>query len=222
MNIELDDGTSKEIDTVIFCTGYDLAIDYFDRETKQKLGYDESDYKFQYLLYKFTFHPLLENFAMVYQNEGIFLIASELQGKWASLVFSGKVQLPLKEEMFKFINGLEKKRQLKLKQQYPYGSQVDVIDILANELNISHDFEDLKVSNSELYNQLWNNVSLACQFRLERPSSIERLREINELKQKEYLFGDDDTENEASITEIAKVFNEEQKEHQVPIHLFRN
>jgi hypothetical protein len=50
---------------VIFCTGFDVNITYFEKEVLDLLEYDKKDYKFPYLLYKCTFHPELENMAMV-------------------------------------------------------------------------------------------------------------------------------------------------------------
>ncbi len=47
------------------CTGFDVTIEYFDEQVLKCLEYDRKDYKFPYLTYKCTFHPKLENMAMV-------------------------------------------------------------------------------------------------------------------------------------------------------------
>ncbi len=189
---------------------------------KKELGSDPNDYKFQYLLYKSTFHPSFKNLAMIYQNEGVFLIAAELQARWASLVFSGKLNPPENELMRREISKLAEKRDLNLRQQYPYGSQVDVIDSLAKEVGLAHDFEKIEREDPRLFRQLWNNATLACQFRLEEAESVEVLNEIDRLAAEEYTFEDDDSgKREVSISEIARKFKEKQFMYNVPMHLFR-
>lgn len=158
---------------------------------------------------------------MIYQNEGVFLIAAELQSRWASLVFSGKTNMPDHELMCQEINKLENKRKLNLQHQYPIGSQVDIIDGLGKQLGIHHDFEKLKVENPNLFNQLWNNVSLSCHYRLDRDETFGVLNEIDRLKNTEYIFKDNDERSEVSITEIADKFRQKQTQYKIPMHLFR-
>ncbi len=222
---KIEDGSYEKTDVIIFCTGYDLAIDYLSESNKKELGFssllDRNEYRFQYLLYKSTFHPSFKNLAMVYQNEGIFLIAAELQARWASLVFSGKLNLPDNELMQKYIQKLAKKRELKLNQQYPYGSQIDLIDELAKETGLKHDFEKIKKEDPILFSQLWNNVALGCHFRLDEKKSIEVLDEIQKLVDEEYIFDDDIDGKEESINKIALRFGERQSSYKIPIHLFK-
>ena len=173
-------------------------------------------------LYKSTFHPSFKNLAMIYQNEGVFLIAAELQARWASLVFSGKQNPPENELMRREISKLAKKRDLNLRQQYPYGSQVDMIDSLAKEVGLAHDFEKIEREDPRLFRQLWNNATLACQFRLEEAESVEVLNEIDRLAAEVYTFEDDGSgAREVSISEIARKFKEKQFMYNVPMHLFR-
>ena len=98
------------------CTGFDVAIEYFEQDTLNCLEYDKRDYKYPYLNYKCTFNPKLENMAMICQNDGLFFTCTELQSMWAAKVFSGKMKLSSKEEMELEINKAREKRKLNLKE----------------------------------------------------------------------------------------------------------
>lgn len=137
------------------CTGFDVAIEYFEQDTLNCLEYDKRDYKYPYLNYKCTFNPKLENMAMICQNDGLFFTCTELQSMWAAKVFSGKMKLPSKEEMEFEINKAREKRKLNLKLQFPYDHDA-LMDMLASELGILPDFDDIKEKDPELYDMIWN------------------------------------------------------------------
>jgi dimethylaniline monooxygenase (N-oxide forming) len=137
------------------CTGFDVAIEYFEQDTLNCLEYDKKDYKYPYLNYKCTFNPKLENIAMIGQNDGLFFTCIELQSMWAAKVFSGKMKLPSKEEMELEINKAREKRKLNLKLQFPYDHDA-LMDMLASELGILPDFNDIKEKDPELYDMIWN------------------------------------------------------------------
>ncbi|XP_077994782.1 flavin-containing monooxygenase 1-like isoform X3 [Glandiceps talaboti] len=91
----------KDIDAVIFGTGYDYSIPMVD----QSLIYDESK---NVKLYKYVFpvgsqHP--ERIAMVGMVEffGPVWQMTEIQARWVTKVFTGKVKLPDKECMLQDI-----------------------------------------------------------------------------------------------------------------------
>ena len=153
--VVLEDGSLEKADAVIVCTGYDVTIDYFDEDMLKTLEYDKEHYKAPYLLYKFTFHPELENMAMICQNDGLLFTCTELQCKWASLVFSGKKELASKEIMHREISEARDLRKLNLKRQFPYGHNI-VMDMLAKEANVLPDFDELKAKDPELYDMAWN------------------------------------------------------------------
>lgn len=216
------DNSFEKADVVIFCTGYDIPHEFFDNEIKETLGFSKSDhYKFQNMTYRCTFHPSIPNMAMIFQNEGFTFTSSELQTKWAASVFSGEIELPDKTVMLKEIEKLKKKRALNLNVQYPHGTQADMVDLFAKELGIQHKFEDLKQNNVDLFNKVWNNVTTPCQYRLDLQMSHDILDDIDYLGKQTYKFNDDDDRAEVSIREIAKVFNKNQPNLQVPLHLFK-
>ena len=188
------------------------------------MGYEPNtaDYKFQYLLYKNTFHPMLENMSMICQQEGLFLPTAELQGKWSALVFSGKKSLPAKEVMLEEINKIEKKRLLsKRRVQYPYGSQVDLVDEIASEIGILPDFDQLKAKEPDLYRKLWFNTSVPYHFRLDLKQARDCVNEIDELKKKVYKFDDDDEHAEISIAKLAVKFQDENRNYVINNHIFK-
>jgi len=74
---------------------------------------------------------------------------------WAAKVFSGKMKLPSKEKMELEINKARERRKEDLKLQYPYAHN-SLMDMLASELGILPDFNDIKEKDPELYDMIWN------------------------------------------------------------------
>jgi dimethylaniline monooxygenase (N-oxide forming) len=69
----LESGRFVEADAVIFCTGYEFNMDYFDESLNKRLKVDcDSYYKLQLLLSKYTFNPYVENLAMIGQIDGLY------------------------------------------------------------------------------------------------------------------------------------------------------
>jgi hypothetical protein len=84
----LNNGSFESADVILFATGYDCSsIKYLDKSVIDVFKVDTDYLKFQYALGKFTFHPDLDNFALIGQLEGLYYNGSELQGKLAALVF---------------------------------------------------------------------------------------------------------------------------------------
>ena len=92
--VRLHDGSVEKADVVLFCTGYKLCLDFFDESVLRTLKFNNKYDKFPILLYKYTFHPDLENLAMVGLTNGLFFTGFELQAKWAFKVFRGEKRLP--------------------------------------------------------------------------------------------------------------------------------
>lgn len=220
--IFLDDGSFEKADVVVFSTGYEPSIDYFNNGIKQIMGFNSNDHKFKYLLYKNTFHPQLENMSMICQQEGLFLPTAELQARWSALVFTGKRALPERDVMLKEIEKLSKRRQLSsTRLQYPYGSQVDLVDEIARQIGILPDFEQMKNEDPELYRKLWFNTSVPYHFRLDLQQARDDINELDRLKGEIYAFDDDDEQAEISIAELAKKFQEKNRNYVIHNHIFK-
>jgi len=89
------DKSSINIDSVIYCTGYNDIHEY-------QFFYDLLGEKAIPKLYENVFHPDLTNFALIGGIEANLSVwpTLELQGRWFSMVLSGKCKLPLKNTMF--------------------------------------------------------------------------------------------------------------------------
>jgi dimethylaniline monooxygenase (N-oxide forming) len=84
----LTDGSFESADAILFATGYDCSsINYLDDSVIDVFRVKTDYLKFQYALGLFTFHPDLDNFALIGQLEGLYYNGAELQGKLVSLVF---------------------------------------------------------------------------------------------------------------------------------------
>merc|ERR1712127_557575 len=105
------------------------------------------------------------------------------------------MKLPDHEIMNKEIKKNIDKRNRNFRAQYPYGSQVDLIDKLAKELELLPDFQKLKTENPKLYQQLWENVLMSCHFRINENISLDHLNNIESLVTKNYIFDDDNERN---------------------------
>ena len=191
----LEDGTSLEhIDAIICCTGYDSSIEYLEKQVVDCLKYrNDTNYKHQYTLSKFTFHPNVENLALVGQIDGLFFTGSELQAKLASLVFSGKIKMnrgEMRNEIEKIKSRMNSPSNRRL--QFPYGTYVEICDQLAKYMNLLPDLEALKASEPQIYHMLWNNSITSPQFRFKKKSQIavEAMNEVNEIVTRVYQIQD--------------------------------
>ncbi|XP_068688944.1 flavin-containing monooxygenase 5-like [Montipora foliosa] len=103
--VVFDDGSElRDVDVVIFCTGYKIDFKCIDQSILPV-----SDNKVD--LYKCVFTPNLSKPTLAvigcFQPHGAFFPLSELQARWATQVFSGKKFLPPKDVM---MGHIEKKR----------------------------------------------------------------------------------------------------------------
>lgn len=152
--VYLNDGSFLNVDAVIFCSGYDVNCEYFDRKTLEILDFDVEDSKCPFMTYKFTFHPDVDNLALMGLIDGLFFTCFELQAKWISLVFSGKKALPAKHLMKKEIEKLAKMRKSLKMNQYPFEFN-HLVDTLAFECDCLPDLARIKIEDPQLYNMLW-------------------------------------------------------------------
>jgi len=130
-------------DLKIYCTGYQLRLDYMHPDVKKTLQFAEDQLQ-PILLHKCTWHPNLPNMAFVGMYRGPYLPIMELQAKWATQVFSGKLPRPTNAAMQISLAHEKKLRELpkQLRPQFPHGDYVglrnDLTEVLKCRHNILH------------------------------------------------------------------------------------
>ena len=120
--VVFDDGSGvRNLDAVIFCTGYKIGFKFLDQSILPVI-----DNKVE--LYKYVFPPSLAKPTLAVigcvQLRGAVFPLSELQARWAALVFCGKKSLPPASIMMKDI----KKKRLEMEQRY-YASNRHTIQV---------------------------------------------------------------------------------------------
>jgi hypothetical protein len=180
----LDDGTFEQADIVIFATGYHLKLDFIDKNLLESMEFNGNDSLQPLILYKGMFHPDIEDFVCVGMIKEAICVVSELQGRWASLVFSGKVKLPSREVMIEGMNKEREFRTLEMKPQTPRLETLAIYaDEIAKEINLMPDFEYLKKFEPEIYRTLWEGPLCAVNYRLkeEKDIAVSVLHEIDRV-----------------------------------------
>jgi len=180
--IVLSDDTFLECDAVIYCTGYNKNIYKFLQLIQVK--YDSLSFKnkINYNLYKWTFHPDIMNLAFVGLATGLLFAGIELQAKWATMVFSGKIMLPSRLEMIKYINKVEEETNpLHLTLFYPNGGHLELCDSIAAEMDLLPNFDELKISDPHSYDLLWNYAMCAPQYLFKEDKEF-TLKIMNQIK----------------------------------------
>ena len=92
--VEFTDGSSEEIDLVIYCTGYKITFPFFDPELL-----DAPDNRIP--LYRRVVHPDLPGlyFIGLLQPLGAIMPLAEAQSEWVADLLEGKASLPSRERM---------------------------------------------------------------------------------------------------------------------------
>ena len=193
--VHLEDGTFEKVDAVIYATGYDLSVDFFEDHILKTLSYDlEKNYKHAIMLYKCTFHPDISNMAIVGQHDGLFFTGNELQSMWVTKVFSGKLNLPVRSIMMDFIAKECAKRDSGRRVQYPYGVHVSICDGIASEIDLLPDLNDIKEKQPDLFEMFDKNMIFSTQYIYKRNPelALRLMNEIDSLYKKSYTFSTDD------------------------------
>ena len=216
-SISLEDNSIIEpLDAVIYSTGYTAGyFEFFDENTLKNLNYVSNvHYKHPIVLYKNTFHPSVKNLAFIGQQEGLFFNGAELQAKWASEVFSGKIELPTKEQMNQFIDKEIKKRNQNRQSQYPCGPHVLLSDNIANEMNLLPNFDEMRLENPKLFDMFWNKSMISSHFifKKNQHSALDSMKEIDIMSEHAYDFFNEESSNQ----EIALQFS---KHYKLPSHM---
>lgn len=96
--VRFEDGTTEELDLIVYATGYKVSFPFFDPDFISAPGNDLP-------LYRRTFHPQIGGvfFIGLAQPLGALMPVSEEQGKWIAEYLSGGYHLPdegeIREEM---------------------------------------------------------------------------------------------------------------------------
>ncbi|XP_077995065.1 flavin-containing monooxygenase 1-like [Glandiceps talaboti] len=155
----------KDIDAVIFATGYDYSIPMVD----QSLIYDESK---NVKLYKYVFpvgsqHP--ERIAMVGMLElfGPVWPMAELQARWVTKVFTGKVKLPDKKCMLQDIE----KNPKYVGTKFQYVPPIPYMDDIAEFIGAKPNFWKLLFSDPRLAYSFEYGPIVPYWYRLQGPNA---------------------------------------------------
>lgn len=164
--LHFEDGRNKQVDAIVFATGYDCSLPFFDEATLKVLDFRAEDHLQPLLLHKTVFHPNLPNAAFVGMYRGPYFSTMELQGRLACHVFSKIVPTPTNEAMEAGVAAERQIRQQLPRPQFPHGNYVEFADELAQLAGVLPDLEKLKVSDPVLYTKLWTGPLIAAHYRL--------------------------------------------------------
>lgn len=178
---------------MIYCTGYDQSLDFFDESILNAIQYSTEKPKIPHLLYKYTFPANVENLAFVGHTMGLFNGGFEIQSKWAAMVFTGQTKLPDQSVMSKFVECLKEKRDLDQGGRFPYGMPVNLVDELAKEVNLMPNLDEIKSNDPNLYDMMWNNEVFVTHFFYDQNKDLadDLLRQVDEIKKKVYKLNND-------------------------------
>ena len=142
--VVLADGTSIDhVDVVIFGTGYDVPLHFLSAPVRETLAFDPDDHFKPHLAHRTTFHPDLPNFAVIGIIRGALFGIMEAQARWAAAVFSGRADLPPKEDM---LEGVEVDRQIREQQprpQLPHADYVGIMDDMYGYIGVQPEAQAL-------------------------------------------------------------------------------
>ncbi|EGC31147.1 hypothetical protein DICPUDRAFT_57884 [Dictyostelium purpureum] len=158
---------SLEFDDIILCNGYNLDLSFLDTEILQDIEFIPDDYNQPCILYRGVFPKNLKNIAFVGLINTPYYTTLELMARFACLVFSGKKQLAAKDE---FDINLKEQYEIRYNsiknQHFSFVDHVIHSDQLAKEIGCLPDFDEIKKTNTELYEMLWNGLFCNACYRL--------------------------------------------------------
>lgn len=194
-DVFFEDGTvEKDVDVVIFATGYNFSFPYID-ESVIKVEHNEVP------LYKMVFPPHLEKPTMAFigyiQPVGAIMPVSEIQSRWATRVFKGLAKLPsmdkMKEETTKRREDLQK-RYVKSERHTIQVDYVPYMDEIAMEVGCMPNFKQLFLTDPKLAWQVLFGPCTPYQYRLRGPGQWKDARKAI-LSQKERIIKPTKTRN---------------------------
>ncbi|XP_073449357.1 flavin-containing monooxygenase 5-like isoform X1 [Aquarana catesbeiana] len=162
-----EDGTvEKDIDVVIFATGYDFSFPFID-ESVIKVEHNKVS------LYKMIFPAHLEKPTMAFigyiQPIGAIMPVSEIQARWATRVFQGLAKLPPMGEMKEEINKRKEDMQNRYVKSERHTIQVDYVpymDEVAVEVGCKPNVKQLFLSDPKLAWEIFFGPCTPYQYRL--------------------------------------------------------
>jgi dimethylaniline monooxygenase (N-oxide forming) len=153
-------------DALLFCTGYQASLPFFDPQMQSLLEIQEDDLLQPFLMHKTVFHPEFPAMAFVGMYRGPFFAAMELQARMACMTFSGKIPFPTQEMIQEGLLEEKRIREAVPRPQFPHGDYVRFCDDLAKHIGVLPDFEQMKQESPDLFDQLWNGPFTPASFRL--------------------------------------------------------
>lgn len=88
-SVRFEDGTTEEVDAIVWCTGYRVTFPFFDEDL---ISAPDNDLP----LFRRVFHPSIDNvfFVGLLQPLGAVMPLSEAQGRWIAAYLRGEYALP--------------------------------------------------------------------------------------------------------------------------------
>ncbi|XP_066453360.1 flavin-containing monooxygenase 5-like isoform X2 [Eleutherodactylus coqui] len=169
-DVIFEDGTvEKDIDVVIFATGYRFFFSFFD-ESIIKVD------KNRVPLYKMVFPPEVEKSTVAFigyvQPIGAIMPVSEIQARWATRVFKGLNKLPSKSEMKAEIAKRTEVMQKRYVESERHTIQVDYVDYMdevAEEIGCKPNVKKLLLLDPKLAWEVLFGPCTPYQYRLSGP-----------------------------------------------------
>lgn len=134
--VRFADGSRRDVDAVVMCTGYTATLPFFDSDLLDILAFHAGDQFQPLLLHRDMFHPALPGLFFVGQYRGPYFPVMELQARWIAGIAAGLMPPPSDAEM---AEGIAVSRRLRHKQprpQFPHGDFVDLADGLARTIGV--------------------------------------------------------------------------------------
>ncbi|XP_069555231.1 dimethylaniline monooxygenase [N-oxide-forming] 2-like isoform X2 [Brachyistius frenatus] len=164
-----DDTVEKNIDAVVFCTGYNGHFPFLPSALSEGPNGEVT-------LYKRLFPPSLHHPTLaimgLFQTKGPIMPIVEMQARWAVRVFSGLSHLPLKEKMLE-VTECERRRNM---NSYPCprqaALQVDYIpylDFMSEEVGVRPNLLRLLLRDPVLWVKVFFGPCTPYQYRLTGP-----------------------------------------------------
>ncbi|XP_040262682.1 flavin-containing monooxygenase 5-like [Bufo bufo] len=166
-DVVFEDGTvEKDIDVVIFATGYKFSFSFFD-DSVIKVEKNQAP------LYKMMFLPHLEKPTVAFigyvQPLGAIMPISEIQARWATKVFKGERKLPSMSEMKAEITKRKedmKKRYVESERHTLQVDYVNYMDEVAEEIGCRPNVKKLFLSDPKLAWEILFGPCTPYQYRL--------------------------------------------------------
>lgn len=160
----LDDGSYLIADIVLYATGYNLKLDFLDKEILDLIEFRSEDQQQPVILYKSTFHLKIPTCAFVGLLRESFGILIQLQARYASLVFSGRVNLPNRDRFEQDLNEQRGYRNDPFRPQYPHFNLAEYADSIASEMGVLPNFDLIKNKNPYLWSLMYKGVLMGVHY----------------------------------------------------------